>query len=91
MSLLMIMVIIWGALAVVLVGLIIYRAVIGIHEEDQIFLDQVEAALEKEQVEILQRINRLDPIIKGFAIATGALLLIIATVWVYQALNTIQW
>ena len=77
---------IWGVLTVSLIALVIYRAVVGLHEEDQIFLDRAEAALEKAQVETLARINRLDPIIKGLAIVSGGLLLVIASVWIYQGL-----
>jgi len=49
-SLLTLLMVLWGAITVVLIGLVIYRAVVGIHEEDQIFLDQAEVSLEKEQV-----------------------------------------
>jgi len=76
----------WVGLTVVLVVLVIYRALVGIHEEDQIFLDRAEAALEQEQVEVLRKINRIDPIIKGLAIASGSLILILIGVWIYRGL-----
>ena len=85
-SLFTLLLLVWAALTVVLVGLWIYRAIIGMQEEDQIFLDRAEAALEQNQIETLRRINRLDPILKGFAIASGGLLLILGAVWVYQGL-----
>ena len=78
---------VWGVITAVLVGLLIYRAVLGIHEEDQIFLDQAEAALEEEQVENLAKINRIDPIIKGMAILSVVLLLVIGGVWFYRGLS----
>ena len=77
---------IWGGLTVVLLALLIYRAIVGIHEEDQLFLDRAEAALEQEQVEVLRRIGRLDPIIKGLAIVSGSLILILAGIWLYRGL-----
>ncbi|MBI1955092.1 MAG: hypothetical protein HYS38_01720 [Acidobacteria bacterium] len=80
-------VVVWGVITGVLVGLLIYRTVLGIHEEDQIFLDQAEAAFEKEQVENLAKINRIDPIIKGVAALSVGLLLVIAGVWLYRGLN----
>ncbi|OFW33813.1 MAG: hypothetical protein A3J28_09875 [Acidobacteria bacterium RIFCSPLOWO2_12_FULL_60_22] len=85
-SLFTLLLLVWAALTVVLVGLWIYRAIIGMQEEDQIFLDRAEAALEQNQIETLRRINRLDPILKGFAIASGGLLLILGAVWLYQGL-----
>ena len=79
--------VVWGVITVFLVALLIYRSVLGIHEEDQIFLDQAEAALEKEQVENLAKINRIDPIIKGAAVLSVGLLLVIAGVWLYRGLS----
>ena len=85
-SLFTLMFFIWAGLTVVLLALLIYRAIVGIHEEDQIFLDRAEAALEQEQVEVLRKIGRLDPIIKGLAIASGSLILILAGIWLYRGL-----
>ena len=86
MSLFSLAFMVWAGLTTVLLGLIIYRAIVGIHEEDQIFLDRAEAALEKEQVDVLRRIRRLDPIITGLAIASGGLILILGGIWLYQGL-----
>lgn len=86
--LLKLLLILWGAITAILVGLVIYRAVVGIHEEDQIFLDRAEAALEQAQVVTLNRIRRLDVYLKGFGITSGGLLLLIAAIWVYLGLYT---
>jgi hypothetical protein len=86
LSLLMLMVITWAALTVVLAGLIIYRGVVGLHEENQIFLGRAEAAQEKQQVETLRRIKHLNLVIKGFVIVCGVLLLVIASIWFYQGI-----
>ena len=86
MSGLMMMLVVWGVLTVILIGLIIYRGILGTHEEDQIFLDRAEAALEQEQVDVLRRINRVDPIVRWFAIASGGLALIMVSWWIYQGL-----
>jgi len=76
----------WAGLTVVLVVLLIYRALVGLHEEDQIFLDRAEAALEQEQVEVLRKIRRIDPIVKGLAIASGSLIVILIAIWIYRGL-----
>ena len=78
--------IIWAAVTVPLVGLVIYRSIVGLHEEDQIFLDPAEAALEQEQVATLRQIRRLDSFIKGFGWASGGLLLLLAGFWFHQRL-----
>ena len=77
---------VWGVITAVLIGMLIYRTVLGIHEEDQIFLDQAEAALEKEQVDNLAKIYRIDPVIKGLAIVCVVLLLVIGGIWIYHGL-----
>jgi hypothetical protein len=77
----------WAGLTVVLIALVIYRALVGIHEEDQIFLDRAEAALEREQLEVVRKINRIDPIIKSLAIASGSLVLVLIGIWIYRGLN----
>ena len=83
LSPLMLLWITWSAVTVVLVGLVIYRAVVGIHEEDQLFLNRAQTAPEMEQALTLKRIHHLDLFIKGFGILSGVLLLVIAAIWVY--------
>ena len=86
MSGLMPMLIVWSVITGILIVLVIYRTILGNREEDQLFLGQGEAALERENEEVLKRINRIDPIILWMAIASGALLLIIGGVWFYRGL-----
>ncbi len=44
LSLLMILLVIWIALTVVLLGLFIHRSILGFREDNQVFLDRAEAA-----------------------------------------------
>ena len=83
------MLIIWGALTSVLVGLIIYRSLLTVHEEDQLFLSQGESGMAREQEEVLKRINRVNPLILWIGIACGVLLLVIGGVWIYHGLFTV--
>jgi hypothetical protein len=53
----------------------------------QIFLDQAEASLEAEQQEILRRIRRLGPYLKGFGVASALVLVLILGLWLYPALK----
>jgi len=86
LSTLMVLLVVWGGFTVILVGLVIFRAVAGIHEENQLFLGNPVAALKNEQVETMKRIKSLDLFIKGFGIVSGALLLLIAALWIYQGI-----
>src|SRR3989442_1502459 len=78
---------VWGAITTVFLALIAYRTLIGMREEDQIFLDPAESSLENEQQELLKRIQRLTPYIRGFGVASAALLIVILGLWSYPALK----
>ena len=80
------MMVVWGVLTSVLIGLMIYRGILGNHEEDQLFLDRAEAALEQQQVDVVRRINRIDPVIRWVGVASGGLLLLIGGWWLYRGL-----
>lgn len=86
MSLLTQLMIVWGITAAALAGLLIYRTLLSMHEENQIFLDPAEAALERQSLQTTQKISRLDPIIKGVAVVSIALFLVIAALWIYRGL-----
>jgi hypothetical protein len=79
--------IVWGSITVLLVSLIGYRSVIGIKEDDQLFLDPdnpTEARFQSEQQAILMRVNKVTLYIKGLWITSGAILLVIAAIWIYR-------
>ena len=79
--------IVWGAVTVVFVALLSYRSLIGMKEDDQIFLDPAEASLENEQREIVKRIQRLSPYVRGFGFASAAALVTIAGLYTYPVLK----
>lgn len=77
----------WVALSVILIVLVIYRATVSVHEEDQLFLDAGDALLEREQREVVGRLQRLSPYIW----ATFILWLLVGLgtfgLWVWQQLH----
>jgi hypothetical protein len=77
----------WGAVTGVLVLIMIYRSLISMKEDDQLFLDPAESKLQEEQQQILRRIHRIDPYAKGFGAASVGLLLASAGFFMYEALN----
>ena len=72
------MLIAWGAVTAVFIVLLIYRSLISMKEDDQLFLGAGEAQLEQEQREVITRLPRLSPYMKGFGIASVGLLAIMA-------------
>ena len=84
----MIMLIVWGVITAVFVILMIYRSLLSMREEDQLFLDPAEAKQEAEQREIITRVQRITPYAKGFGLASLSLLVVTGALWFYQAWKT---
>lgn len=82
--------VLWGILTTVLVVLMIYRGTLTMHEDDQLFLDEAESHMEKEQAEIMHRADRLSPFIRVFGAASGVLIVLIAGMWFYQVITAVQ-
>ena len=82
--------VLWGILTTVLVVLMIYRGTLTMHEDDQLFLDEAESHMEKEQAEIMHRADQLSPFIRIFGAASGVLIVLIAGMWFYQAITAVQ-
>lgn len=74
----------WGAITVALIVLVIIRSNLASHEDDQIFLDSAEHALEEEQQALVAKINRLSRPITVLVVASGGLLLVIAGMWLWE-------
>ncbi|HUK54749.1 MAG TPA: hypothetical protein VL099_15800 [Candidatus Binatia bacterium] len=87
-SLLIILMGIWGAVALCLIGLLVYRGVIGRNEELELMVDQAEHRFADEQRAISGRLEALSVPIRYLSILAGVLLLVIICVWIYQGLQS---
>jgi len=74
----------WGVVTAVLICVMIYRSTLETREEDQIFLDAAGESMAREQREIVAKIEKLGMPITGLAILSGAILVAIVGVWLYQ-------
>jgi Tfp pilus assembly protein PilN len=81
---------VWGVVTAVLVILLIYRSTLTMQEDDQLFLGESESHMEKEQIEIMAKVNKITPLVKWVGAASGLLLLVIAGLAVYQGLQQMQ-
>lgn len=90
MSMLMWPLIVWGVITAVLIILLIYRSTLAMHEDDQLFLNESESQMERDQIELMQKLNKVTPVVKWLGAASGALILIIAGVALYQQLSQMQ-
>lgn len=77
----------WGILTAILVILLIYKSTLSMHEDDQIFLNESESHMEKEQVEILAKMNKIQPIVRVLSALSGAMILVIAGLFIYEGLT----
>ena len=75
--------ILWGVVTAPLIVLLIYRSLISMKEDDQLFLDRAASNAEKEQQQIRQRLERLAPYTKILGATSGLLLVATAGLWVY--------
>ncbi len=78
--------VVWGVLTALLLVLLIYRSTLSIHEEDQLYLDEAEAHMQKEQDEIHAKLDRTTKPLWVLGSASALFLLVSAGVWLYQGL-----
>jgi hypothetical protein len=78
--------VIWITATVILVGLLIYRALLSMKEDDQIFLGAGEQALEQKQLALVGKVQILGRYSLIMGIVSAVLLLAIAGLWTYQQL-----
>lgn len=74
----------WGVVTAALVCLLIYRGTLEVHEDDQIFLDAAEESMASEQRVLVGRIEKLSGPITLLTVASSALLLVVAGIWLWQ-------
>ncbi|HEX4602625.1 MAG TPA: hypothetical protein VH724_01405, partial [Candidatus Angelobacter sp.] len=79
--------ILWAGLTVILIGLLIYRSTLSMHEDDQLFLGNSEAHMAKEQEELMVRMNRIQPWLKICGAGSAALLILIVGMKLYASFN----
>ena len=73
----------WGGLTLVLVVLLIYRGTLTMHEDDQLFLDNSEDHMQKEQEELLKKMNRITPWVRVLGTCSALLIFVIAGISLY--------
>ncbi len=89
-SLLTMLLIVWAGLTAVLIVLLIYRSTLTLHEDDQLFLDDAESHMQREQADIMRRVNRINPAVRLLSAASGVLIVAIAATWIWEGLSRVQ-
>jgi len=76
--------ILWGVVTALLTALLIYRSLISMKEDDQLFLNSANSEQEKEQQKVQKRLERLAPYTKILGATSGLLLVATAGLWVWD-------
>jgi hypothetical protein len=79
-----ILLVIWGAVTICFLILIAYRSQVTRYEEDQLFLHGENTLEQKEQTEIVRKVNRIAPFIKILGGATTLATLGIVCLFFYD-------
>jgi len=82
-----ILLIVCGVLGALLVILLIYRSTLTMQEDDQLFLEESESHMAQEQTEILNKVNKLNPVVKILGATCGLTFLVWLGLFVYQSLT----
>lgn len=82
--------IVWGVVTGILIILLIYRSTLTMHEDDQLFLDESQSAMQQEQIQLMKRVNSIAPYLKVLGALSGAMILVMAGMAIYQGLNPPQ-
>ena len=78
-----------GVVLTVFIVLLIYRSTLTMQEDDQLFLDESASQMEKDQIELMAKVNKVTPFIRWLGALSGVLILVIAGLFVYQALQQV--
>jgi ABC-type uncharacterized transport system fused permease/ATPase subunit len=87
MSIMLLLWIVWAVVTTALLALLAYRGTLTRYEEDQLFLDPASGHQEQEQAQIINKVNRIQPLVRIMTGATCALSATIIGVYVWDALS----
>jgi hypothetical protein len=84
----MYLLIVWGIVTATFLALLLWRSILTTHEDDKLCIDAAGEHFAQEQRELIAKITRLSKPIATSGITAGALLLLIAGMWLYQGLKS---
>jgi hypothetical protein len=85
MSFIPVMLIVWAVIAACFLALLAYRGQLTRYEEDQLFLSESESNEQREQSEIVRKVNKIQPFVRAFGVAAAAMTAGIVGIFTYDA------
>jgi hypothetical protein len=80
----------WGVVTGVLLILLFYRSTLTRQEDDQLFIDESSSSRATEQIQLIAKVNKINPLVKLVGATSGLMILAIAGWAVYLGLNSVQ-
>ena len=80
----------WGIVTGIVLILLFYRSTLTRQEDDQLFIDESSSSRATEQQELIAKVNKISPLVKGVGATSGVMILVIAGWAVYIGLNSVQ-
>jgi hypothetical protein len=84
------MLIVWAAVTACFVGILTYRGQLTRYEQERLFLTNINPNGEREQSEIVHRINQIQPYVRILGAATTIITVGIVAIWTLDAWKTIH-
>ena len=76
--------IVWAIVTGLYLVLFLYRSIVGLKEEDTLYLSAGESKMEAQQREVMKQIVRLDGYSHRLGYAALALTVVLAGMWIYS-------
>jgi hypothetical protein len=77
---------IWGVLVVILAALYVYRSRLTRDEDDQIILDDSFDNVKNEQAAIVEKVNKVEPLVRVFLWLVGAMTVFVIVYYIRDIL-----
>jgi hypothetical protein len=81
---------VWAVLTACFFALLLYRGMLTRYEEDQIFLSDEINPHEELQMNVIRKVQKIEPIVRIVGGAAGLVTVCAVGIYVYQAWRTIQ-
>ena len=82
--------VVWASLVACFVGLLTYRGQLTRYEDDQLFLAENNPDGQRQQTDIVRRVNQVQPFVKIFGGAAGLMTAGIVGIWVADAIRVLN-
>jgi hypothetical protein len=85
-----VMLIVWAVLTACFVALLTYRGQLTRYEQERLFLTNINPNGERQQSEIVKRINQIQPYVRIFGVAATVVTVSIVFLWTADAWRTLH-